>query len=361
MKLAKLLPTVIAAAVLLAACNNSTPTPSENQTSDNQAAAAVMPADEQQSPYPSYEGVEDTAEAPETPEIKLLSNGTILPSSGNMDLLFSSSGYAGARVRVRKIFTSNILQFLQFDDYEARYNLYKVAKVVADTNLVLGSTSAPHIRAVRNYAISLDELIKPEPGAIYHVEIRGTEPLVEEDFWDSDTYFGDYDTYDLNFVYNATETMEANIPYIMAVPDESWGKGVSLVGSTLVFGGENVTINKAVPTTIETDHFMFIGTYTGATGLENVYILNAAGTSFARGLSEVNPFNAYIKPQSGVTVGANINISFGDDFVTSIKEVDANYGSNDNVYDLQGRTVSTNGLRALPKGLYIMNGKKVVK
>ena len=172
---------------------------------------------------------------------------------------------------------------------------------------------------------------------------------------------GDYDTYDLNFVYNATETMEANIPYIMAVPDESWGKGVSLVGSTLVFGGENVTINKAVPTTIETDHFMFIGTYTGATGLENVYILNAAGTSFARGLSEVNPFNAYIKPQSGVTVGANINISFGDDFVTSIKEVDANYGSNDNVYDLQGRTVSTNGLRALPKGLYIMNGKKVVK
>ena len=75
----------------------------------------------------------------------------------------------------------------------------------------------------------------------------------------------------------------------------------------------------------------------------------------------MNPFNAYIKPQSGVTVGANINISFGDDFVTSIKEVDANDHSNDNVYDLQGRTVSTNGLRALPKGLYIMNGKKVVK
>lgn len=218
MKLAKLLPTVIAAAVLLAACNNSTPTPSENQTSDNQAAAAVMPADEQQSPYPSYEGVEDTAEAPETPEIKLLSNGTILPSSGNMDLLFSSSGYAGARVRVRKIFTSNILQFLQFDTYEARYNLYKVAKVVADTNLVLGSTSAPHIRAVRNYAISLDELIKPEPGAIYHVEIRGTEPLVEEDFWDSDTYFGDYDTYDVRNTF----LLATDVSLIAKQGDNQW-------------------------------------------------------------------------------------------------------------------------------------------
>ena len=85
---------------------------------------------------------------------------------------------------------------MQFDSYEARYNLFKVARVVADTTVLLGSTDAPHIREVRNYAVSMDELIKPEPGAIYHVEIRGMEPLQEEDFWDSDTYFGNYDTYD---------------------------------------------------------------------------------------------------------------------------------------------------------------------
>ena len=48
----------------------------------------------------------------------------------------------------------------------------------------------------RTYGLSLDELIKPEPGAIYHMEIRGREPLVEEDFWDSDSSFGDYETYE---------------------------------------------------------------------------------------------------------------------------------------------------------------------
>ena len=34
---------------------------------------------------------------------------------------------------------------------------------------------------------------------------------------------------------------------------------------------------------------------------------------------------------------------------------------NNVVYDLQGRVVSTKGLNALPKGLYIMNGKKIMK
>ncbi len=210
MKLAKLLPAALCAAMLVSSCGNSTGTGS----SSNAAVSGVS----EESPYPSYEGVEETSEAPETPEIKLLSNGSILPSTGNMDLLFCSSGYAGARVRVRKIFTSNILQFLQFDSYEARYNLSKVAKIIADTTLVLGSTDAPHIRLVRNYAISLDELIKPEPGAIYHVEIRGTEPLVEEDYWDSDAYFGDYETYDVRNTY----LLATDVSLIAKQGDNKW-------------------------------------------------------------------------------------------------------------------------------------------
>ena len=173
---------------------------------------------------------------------------------------------------------------------------------------------------------------------------------------------GDYDTYDLNFVYNSTENMEANKPYIMAVPDESWaGAQFSLVGKTLVFGGENVTINKAVPTTIETDHFMFIGTYVGATGLENVYALDEAGKSFVSGNNDVNPFNAYIKTKDGALAGSNIKINLGDDTETAIWKVRTDEASNNNVYDLQGRTISTTGINALPKGLYILNGKKVIK
>ena len=196
MKLSKLFAAAALAALLLSACQND-----DNSRINLKGSApakgkveALSPAD---AGYDTYDDTETgDSESTPTPEIRLVSKGTLLPSTGKMDLLFSSCGYAGARFRVRKVFTSNILQFMQYDSYEARYNLYKVASTVADTTVVLGSTDAPHIREVRNYALSLDELIKPEPGAIYHVEIRGTDPLEEEDFWDSDTYFGDYDTYD---------------------------------------------------------------------------------------------------------------------------------------------------------------------
>ncbi|MBR4827074.1 MAG: alpha-2-macroglobulin [Bacteroidales bacterium] len=204
MKLAKLLPAALLAILFCAACDNSTPSvsPAAEAVEPGSAEAQAPVVNTVPSPYPAYENESETeAPAPDTPEIKLLSHGSLLPSTGKMDLLFSSSGYAGARFRVRKIYTSNILQFLQFDSYDARYELYKVARVLVDTTVVLGATDAPHIRQVRNYAISLDELIKPEPGAIYYVEIRGTKPLVEEDFWDSDSYFGNYETYDERNTY----------------------------------------------------------------------------------------------------------------------------------------------------------------
>ncbi len=169
---------------------------------------------------------------------------------------------------------------------------------------------------------------------------------------------GDYDTYDLNFTYNSTESMDANRPYIMAVPDESWaGAEFSLVGKTLVFGGENVTVNKVVPTVVETDHFKFVGTYVGATGLENAYVLNEAGESFVSGITEVQPFNAYIQKKDGTSAGARINISFGDDFVTAIKGVrtDSSEVFDNSIYDIQGRKMET-----LSKGIYIKNGRKFV-
>ena len=205
MKLSKLISSAVLAAVLLAGCvqeGGNAGTAGSDDSGIKKTSAAVTPQTPEEAGYESYDGTEGAAEeTPSVPTIKLLSHGSVLPSTGKMDLLFSSYGYAQARFRIRKIFTSNILQFMQYDSYESRYNLFKVARVVADTTVILGTTDAPHLRETRNYALSLDEVIKPEPGAIYYVEIRGTEPLEEEDFWDSDSYFGDYDTYEERSTY----------------------------------------------------------------------------------------------------------------------------------------------------------------
>ena len=130
------------------------------------------------------------------PDIRFIGKGSILPSSGRFDLPFRSVGYAQAQVRVRKVFAGNILQYMQAGRYEARYELSRVSKLVSDTLIVLGGPTSPHIREAKTYALGLDELVRPEPGAIYYVEIRGREPLVEEKFYDSDYSFGNYETYE---------------------------------------------------------------------------------------------------------------------------------------------------------------------
>ena len=161
-------------------------------------AVPAEPASAQEAPAPAAESTPGTgvlAAEEIVPEIRFLGSGSILPSSGRFDLPFRSVGYAKAQVRVRKVFSNNILQYMQ-SGYEARYELNRVAKVIADTLIVLGSPSAAHLREPKTYALGLDEMVSPESGAIYYIEIRGREPLVEENFYDSDWSFGNYATYE---------------------------------------------------------------------------------------------------------------------------------------------------------------------
>ena len=72
------------------------------------------------------------------------------------------------------------------------------------------------------------------------------------------------------------------------------------------------------------------------------------GVAFA-----VGPNKAYMAVPASVA-GARNGFAFGDD-ATGISNVNVNENMNGSVFDLQGRKVSTPG-----KGLYIVNGKKVV-
>lgn len=131
------------------------------------------------------------------PVIKFLSKGMLLPPGNNMTILFQAANYAKARVRVKRIFENNLLQFLQDNNEEEGYNLYNVAKTIADTTLVLGAPGSESLTGLLNYGLRLDRIIAARPGDIYRIEIRGAEPLVEEEenAWESDYYFGTYDTY----------------------------------------------------------------------------------------------------------------------------------------------------------------------
>lgn len=107
--------------------------------------------------------------------------------------------------------------------------------------------------------------------------------------------------------------------------------------------------NKRIVATLENLGTDFVGVYT-RTKAEGKYGIDEKGNLHKGGADAyVNPFHAYLNVEGVASVAF-------DGSVTAINNIAADKVANTAVYDLSGRRV--NG--KLQKGLYIMNGKKVV-
>ena len=139
-----------------------------------------------------------TAKLPSrTPSIKFTGKGSILPSANNMSLLFESVNYRKARVRVRKIFANNLLQFFQQNYYGDDYysSMEYVSRIVRDTTIDLSAKASTKLDLANTYSLDLSRLITDGRKSMYMLEIKGVEPLVPTDEYDYDYYFGDYRSY----------------------------------------------------------------------------------------------------------------------------------------------------------------------
>ncbi len=104
------------------------------------------------------------------PQIRLLSNGTILPSSNNLKINFEAVNLKSVKVAVYKIYQNNILQFLQGNNLNGEGNLRAVARPIARKKLVLQNSLSNANGTWAVHALDLKALISPEVGAIYRVE-----------------------------------------------------------------------------------------------------------------------------------------------------------------------------------------------
>ncbi len=77
------------------------------------------------------------------------------------------------------------------------------------------------------------------------------------------------------------------------------------------------------------------------------------------------PFRAYLRSkQSTGSLAKSIEFKIWDGSVTGIEQIDAkdNTPSHAPIYTIDGRMVSPTGnLQLLPQGIYIQNGKKIIK
>ena len=169
-------------------------------------------------------------------------------------------------------------------------------------------------------------------------------------------------------LFGNVEQMEAYVPYIVAFPTNRWGEEYNLVGKEIIFHGANARLIADVPMRLVTSKINFEGTM-ATSQVSDSYRLNDAGNTFELGSGTVSPFQAYFKPKDdNQNLSAKLAIKFVDDEPTGISLLTTETTDGEvAVYSIGGVQVGTvrivNGnpqTEHLPKGVYIINGKKVV-
>lgn len=153
---------------------------------------------------------------------------------------------------------------------------------------------------------------------------------------------------DQSVYFTKADHADANVPFItVGLKDAADNKVFTFFG--------NQKYVEATPTEF---NYAFKGVYV-AQNAKGLYGINADGDLQIGGAeAKIKPFHAYYKAAEGETPAAKISFE-GE--ATGINSVAATTVANSAVYDLSGRRVAEKLAGAsLVKGIYVVNGKKVV-
>lgn len=151
------------------------------------------------------------------PQVRLISNGTILPNSNELKLNFEAVNLKAVDVRIIKIFEDNVLQFLQDNQLKSNNQsaIKRVGRRIAKQTITLQHDGVENDGKWKAYSIDLSKFFNADPGAIYRVELSikkeystfncDTYANVEnsEDDYYNDYYYNDY--YEENYNESTTE------------------------------------------------------------------------------------------------------------------------------------------------------------
>ena len=180
---------------------------------------------------------------------------------------------------------------------------------------------------------------------------------------------GQFDRTELEVLHlKAGSTLKANIPYMVRAKQT----GEQTMAAT------NVTVqpmtSKQLDCSSITHRYLFTGSYQEISGQDmftkKYYAMSQGNLSLATNpTAYLSPFRWYMAAEDRTGNSAAyapkmirvVDIETGE--TTGIGEVETTEApQSGNIYDLNGRLVRTDGnLQALPKGIYILNGKKVVR
>lgn len=105
------------------------------------------------------------------PAIEIPISGTILPDGASLTLPFRAVNLAAIDIEVVKIYTDNILTFLQQNDIDENYGLRRVGRLIHKQTLRLDGDKSLNLHQWQNFSIDLKNLFKQEHGAIYNIRL----------------------------------------------------------------------------------------------------------------------------------------------------------------------------------------------
>ncbi|MCA0426343.1 MAG: hypothetical protein LCH37_02820 [Bacteroidetes bacterium] len=105
------------------------------------------------------------------PEVNFVGKGVIMPASSNLLIPFEAIALKAVDVTITRIFENNVAQFFQVNSYSTNYELQRVGRKVMKKKILLGKSNIIDLRKKHRFALKLDDIIQPEPGAIYQVKI----------------------------------------------------------------------------------------------------------------------------------------------------------------------------------------------
>ena len=244
----------------------------------------------------------------------------------------------------------------------------------ADTRTILDETSTTAPEAATGVDVRVKRTIKANEWSTICLPFAMTEAQVKTAFGE-DVQLGDFKGYEattddddnvvgLTVKFEDASAIEANHPYIIKVTaavSEFTVDGVDI-------DPEDEPTVAAVKRTKKQWSEM-TGTYVAGTELEaTTLFLNGNKFWYSAGNTKMKAYRAYFDFYDVLTeveeaYSSRIAMTFSDGTTTGIRGI-----TNDElritnaVYDLQGRRVSESGIQnsELRKGLYIVNGKKVV-
>lgn len=113
-------------------------------------------------------------EAPK-PNIRIKGTGNILPNSQGLIFPFESIGLKSVEVRVIRIFEHNVHHFLQVNDLDGSDELTRFGKIIKTKTIFLNKSPGYNNQIWMHNVLNLNDLIKPQTGAIYRISIKFTK------------------------------------------------------------------------------------------------------------------------------------------------------------------------------------------